>query len=202
MKSSKPLTPDLVHLHLVDGLERDDPFGIEIAMTRALADRDKEMAAAACIAYDRLTAEQKQLVGYSRDDVAEALVWDEWRDMNVATAKTLFAVEMAHVIADQMQGKAVPAGKKTTISLRFQEAGLSLGLEFSEDDLSPPAVQAPLPAVQFEDQMKKPPAPKEDNLQKYVRLSKTDPAAARELALEVGFLDDVTNKGDKNSEDE
>ncbi len=184
--------------NLVDGLEREGAFGVEVAMSRALADNDKEMAAAAIIAYDRLTAEQRKTVGFSRDDVAEALVWNEWRDMQVATEKTLYAVEMAHVIADQMQGKAVPAGKKTGIALRFHEAGLKIGVEFKEDELAPPAVETPLPDVQFEDQMEKPPKAKEDNLQKVLRLMKTDPAAAREFGLEVGLLDDVTGEGNTN----
>lgn len=180
--------------NLVAGMERDDPFGIEIAMSRAMEDNDLEMAAAACIVHARLTAEQRQLVEHSRDDVAEALVWNEWRDMQVAFEKTLFCVDMGHAMADQMQGKDIPAGRKVGIALRFHEAGANLGLEFKEDELAPPVVAAPLPAVAFEDQMKKPPKAKEDDLQKYVRLGKTDPAAARAFALEVGFFEAVTGE--------
>jgi hypothetical protein len=191
--------------NLLAGMERDDPFGVEITMTRAMGDNDKELAAAACIAYDRLTAEQKQLVEHSRDDVAEALVWTEWCDQNAATAKTLFAVEMGHVLADQMQGRDVPAGKKTGIALRFHEAGANLGLEFSEDELAPPAVATPLPEVTFEDNYK---PEKSEALKRaeafteVMRLHGLDRhTKAKELADKWGldlYDDEETNEGTEN----
>jgi len=128
---------------LVDGLDKEGVVGIEIAMARALADKDAERAAAATIAYDRLSAKQKELVTYSRDSVSEALVWNEWQAMQMGTEKTLYAVDLGHVLADTMQGKAVAAGKKTGISLRAHEAMNNLGLEFREDDLDAPAAAAP-----------------------------------------------------------
>ncbi len=105
------------------------------------------MGAAAIIAYDRLTAAQKKLVEHSRDDISDALTWKEWRDMSEACEKTLYCVDMGHLTADTMRGKEVPGGKKIGIALRFQEAGANLGLEFSENDLAPPAVKSPAETI-------------------------------------------------------
>ena len=70
--------------------------------------------------------------------MAQALVWSDWTSLNEATEKTLFCTDMAGLIAMQTRGEEIPPGRKTTIGLRFQEAGANLGMDFTEAELHPP----------------------------------------------------------------
>ena len=136
--------------NLSDHMEKEGVMGVERGMAKALSTNDAVMAAAACIAYDTLSEAQKQLVTYSRDDIAEAFVWTEWCAMNVAAEKTLYAVDMGHLLANTMQGREVAPEKKIGISLRINEAMNNLGLEFDQDDLAPPAGTVPAAVLQSE----------------------------------------------------
>jgi len=182
-------------MRLAEGLERDGVVAIEDAMARALGDNDRLLAAAACVAYDRLSDEQRQLVSYSRDDVAEALVWNDWQAKQIALEKTLYAVDMAEALADKITGKEAGT-KKISIAERFHSKAKQLGVEFDENDLNPPASAMPAPEVKAIDNMPTKPELPEDALAKMARLyreGKDGEAVA--LGIASGLL--TVDKDDK-----
>jgi len=179
-----------------EGLAKDGVVAVEDAMARALGDNNKALAVAACTAYDRLSDEQKALVSYSRDDVAEALVWNDWQAKQVALEKTIYAVSMAETMADQIAGKRVSADRKIGIAQRFHDKGKELGVEFDGNDLNPPASAMPAPEDTVIDNMPTKPDLPEDALAKMNRLySEGKDGEAVALGIASGFL--IVDKDNK-----
>ncbi len=95
--------------------------GVEGAMRQALALNDQALAAAAIERYDLLDETTRSLVSFSKDDIAAAMVHDEWSKAAEAIGLSDYAVESGELAEREMRGDKISPDQKIRVGQRLME---------------------------------------------------------------------------------
>ncbi len=107
--------------------------GVEGAMRQALALNDQALAAAAVERYDLLDETTRSLVSFSKDDIAAAMVHDEWSKAAEAIGLSDYAVESGELAEREMRGDKISPDQKIRVGQRLMELEAKIGRKLDAD---------------------------------------------------------------------
>ena len=179
---------------LGDNLSRAGASEVELNMRLAMDTADADMAAACCARYEGLSKDARKGVSINRDDLAHALVADEWDEARKSMGMTLFALSTAELAIKDILGQKITSGEKIRTGLHRAELEADFGADNINPD-KPPVKEEVTTTLKLGDKTKELPEP---DVVKFTRLLEEDPAAGRAFGLEKGFLEVVTEEGEPN----
>lgn len=105
------------------------PVAVENALRDAVLNNDTALAAAALDRLDAMPKESKKLVRFSKKDVAESLVADEWTAARKYIAISEIAVDEAELANNEAEGKSISSQQKIGLGIKKRELANILGVE-------------------------------------------------------------------------
>jgi hypothetical protein len=103
------------------------PYELENTIRVALQNKDQALAAACLVRYDAMDRKTRDLVSYGKDDVAEAMVHDEWSMAVEAIGLADYAIESGELAEREMRGDKISPDAKIRVGMRLKELSIKIG---------------------------------------------------------------------------
>jgi len=109
------------------------PIEVNEAIREAVTSGDKELAAACCVRIDAMSRESRQSLSFTKSDVAEVLIGDEYAKAIEAIGLTDFAIAQGELADREARAIAVSPDEKIGVGLRLEDLKKRLGKNFDKD---------------------------------------------------------------------
>ena len=114
-------------------LESAGPAELNQAMSEAVRTGDKELAAACCVRIDSMGKDSRKLLKFSKSDIAEILIGEEWNTAQEAIGVADFAISQSELADKEIRGIKVSPDEKIRVGQRLVELEAQTGKKFDNN---------------------------------------------------------------------